>query len=437
MKEKNKYIIGIKTIAIILVLILGVLLPNLILYRLPKDTYASSSFSSSIDTKLGKVTMQTQATNFKAGEIVPIEIYLNAENIISFGGYLNYDKSKFETVNVDTDIEKMVGWTIIEGDDVENVGSSIIIFSEKKQISNGKIATIYLTVKEDIVGETNIEINYMDMNNDQYENIEGDDYSLPSITLTVKGKAPDEGEENPPIDPPPIEEPEKEYSITYNTNIAGTVSNMPENAIKKEKKDYIISGIEPNIIGYKFEGWNTLSDGTGTTYLPGYIYDVDKELSLYAQWKEVPKLESLYLSSKAYKIGTTNITKYQEGDKYISRVTKETTLKDFISNLETNGDVVQVIKQDGQVLAEGEFVGTGMKLVITKGTESIELNIAVKGDLSGDGKITVTDLSTLNQTILKTVTLQNEYRVAGDLDENNDITVTDLSTLNKMILKIL
>lgn len=433
MKGKNKYIISIKTIAIILVLILGVLLPNLVLYKMPKDSYASSRFNSSIDTKLGKIRIQTQATSFKAGDIIPIEIYLDAENIVSFGGYLNYDKSKFETFDVNSDVDKLAGWSVIQEEkEEEGVGTFIVTCTSKSPMSNGKIMTIYLTVKEDIIGDTNIEINYIDMVNRQYENIEGDDYSAPSINLTVKGEKPNEGE----IDPP-IEEPEKEYKIIYNTNTTLGVTDMPENEVKKENKSYIISGVEPHIIGYIFEGWNTASDGTGTIYLPGQIYNINKELTLYAQWKEVPKLQSLYLSSETYKIGNIDITKYQEGDKYLSRVTKETTLKDFISNLETNGDVVQIIKQDGEVLAESEFIGTGMKLVITKGTETIELKIAVKGDLSGDGKVTVTDLSALNQTVLRTISLQNEYKVAGDLDENTNITATDLSTLNKMILKIL
>ena len=70
-------------------------------------------------------------------------------------------------------------------------------------------------------------------------------------------------------------------------------------------------------------------------------------------------------------------------------------------------------------------------------TEKIELKIAVSGDLNGDGKVTATDLSTMNQTILKTTKLENEYKLAADLDENNNITATDLSTLNKMLLKIL
>ena len=65
------------------------------------------------------------------------------------------------------------------------------------------------------------------------------------------------------------------------------------------------------------------------------------------------------------------------------------------------------------------------------------MKIAVMGDLTGDGKVTATDLSTLNQTILKLITLENEFYIAADLDENNKITATDLSTENKILLKLI
>lgn len=433
MKNKNKIIIAIKTITLVLLLILGVLLPNLVLRKYPQKSYANSSFESNIQTTLGSITLKTSATSFKEGDIVPVEIYIGGENINGLNGSLSYDKQKFQTIDLSSDVDKLTGWGVTStGEDDLGDGIQFFVNNDKNACSNGILATIYFRVIEDIE-KTDISIKSLYICNTDYkDNIE--DGELPDITLTVEGKKP---EENPDIPTPPIEEPEKEYSITYNSNIVGTVSNMPGNAIKTENKDYIISGIEPNIMGYTFEGWNTKPDGTGITYQSGSIYSNDENLTLYAQWKQVTKLESLYLLSDTYKIGNIDITKYQEGDKYISRVTKETILKDFIDNLETNGDVVQVVKQDGQVLAEGEFVGTGMKLVITKGTEAIELKIAVKGDLSGDGKVTVTDLSTLNQTILKTVTLQNEYRMAGDLDESKEITATDLSTLNKMVLKVL
>lgn len=146
--------------------------------------------------------------------------------------------------------------------------------------------------------------------------------------------------------------------------------------------------------------------------------------------------DKLYLSSEIYKIGDNDIKKYEEGDKYISRVEKETTKNEFINNLSTNG-TIRILKEDGTELEEDGLVGTGMTIEVVKDEEKITMKIAVMGDLTGDGKVTATDLSTLNQTILKLVTLENEYHIAGDLDENDKITATDLSTENKMLLKLI
>ena len=58
MKKSDKYIITLKTIVIVLTLILGVLLPNMILKGSIRESYATSSFSSSVNTKLGTVTIK-------------------------------------------------------------------------------------------------------------------------------------------------------------------------------------------------------------------------------------------------------------------------------------------------------------------------------------------------------------------------------------------
>lgn len=137
-------------------------------------------------------------------------------------------------------------------------------------------------------------------------------------------------------------------------------------------------------------------------------------------------LEELKLSSDIYKIA----------DKYISRIEKETTKEKIISNIETNG-TIKIVKEDGTELNNNEIIGTGMMLEVTRYDEKIELKIAVMGDLSGDGKVTAQDLSTVNKSILEILTLENEYRIAADLDENDELTASDLSTVNKMVLGIL
>ena len=39
--------------------------------------------------------------------------------------------------------------------------------------------------------------------------------------------------------------------------------------------------------GYNFGGWNTKSDGTGTSYQPGATYSGNTSVTLYAIWKFV------------------------------------------------------------------------------------------------------------------------------------------------------
>ena len=190
-----------------------------------------------------------------------------------------------------------------------------------------------------------------------------------------------------------------EIVMQIKLNVKGDINNLKNTTIKL--KDIEIAGL-------------------------GNEIKADTEKTFEIGEKVNPNPEKLYLTSDIYKVG----------DKYISRITKETKLKDYINNLKTNGEIT-VAKEDGTKLTEEEYVGTGMKITVTKDKEKIELKIAVSGDLNGDGKVTATDLSTMNQTILKITKLENEYKLAADLDENNNITATDLSTLNKMLLKIL
>lgn len=143
--------------------------------------------------------------------------------------------------------------------------------------------------------------------------------------------------------------------------------------------------------------------------------------------------DELYLSSDTYKIGDNDIENYEDGDLYISRVVYNTTKEEFISNLDTNGDII-ILKPDGTELQDGELVGTGMTLNVTKDTDVIDLQIAVMGDLDGNGKVTPTDLSAMNHVILKTVTLENEYFIAADMDENGKVSATDLSEENRIII---
>lgn len=72
------------------------------------------------------------------------------------------------------------------------------------------------------------------------------------------------------------------WKISYDPN--GGTGSIPTQ-IRYEGSSVAISeptGIERN--GYKFNSWNTQSDGSGDTYKPGDIFEKDEELVLYARW---------------------------------------------------------------------------------------------------------------------------------------------------------
>ena len=138
--------------------------------------------------------------------------------------------------------------------------------------------------------------------------------------------------------------------------------------------------------------------------------------------------ENLFLKSNKYLIN--------ENDKIINKVSAETTLEKLKNNCSTNGKI-SVLNKNGKEISDSDFVGTGYKLKVLKDEESINLDIVVLGDISGDGKITATDLSDTNKACLGQIKLENIEFIACDLDENKKISVTDLSTLKQVLLGII
>ena len=72
------------------------------------------------------------------------------------------------------------------------------------------------------------------------------------------------------------------YTITYNAN--GGI-NTPASQQKAQGADLLITTNEPTLKGHKFIGWNTLADGSGLWYEAGGKYNIDENVTLYAQWK--------------------------------------------------------------------------------------------------------------------------------------------------------
>ncbi len=77
------------------------------------------------------------------------------------------------------------------------------------------------------------------------------------------------------------------YVISYDGNGA-TSGSVPPNQDKIMGTPLTLQNNTGNLVktGYNFTGWNTKSDGTGTSYAQGSSFSVDAATTLFAQWSE-------------------------------------------------------------------------------------------------------------------------------------------------------
>ena len=83
------------------------------------------------------------------------------------------------------------------------------------------------------------------------------------------------------------------YTVTYDANASqhqsGFVTGTPPNPVSLPQGTISLATNSGNLArqGFTFAGWNTLANGTGTTYAPGAAYNLTANVTLYAKW-EIP-----------------------------------------------------------------------------------------------------------------------------------------------------
>ena len=106
------------------------------------------------------------------------------------------------------------------------------------------------------------------------------------------------------------------HTVSYNANGG---SGAPGSQTKTYGVAMNVSSTRPTRTGYTFTGWNTASNGTGTTYAAGANYPHDQNggtVTLYAQWS----INSYYFDLNGYLDGSVvgNISGFGTADIYIN-----------------------------------------------------------------------------------------------------------------------
>ena len=132
---------------------------------------------------------------------------------------------------------------------------------------------------------------------------------------------------------------------------------------------------------------------------------------------------------------TFDSDKYLIKDGYILNIRPKvddiegTTVKEFKTNINTN-QIIQIVNKDGVPMKNTDLITTGSKVIVG---ENQEYTFIVKGDVDGNGAITLTDFAQVKLHCIGKNMLSGDALKAADINQSDSITITDLAQL-KLIL---
>lgn len=129
-----------------------------------------------------------------------------------------------------------------------------------------------------------------------------------------------------------------------------------------------------------------------------------------------------------------NNSKIKLTDNNITSI-KHDTASSIIIDLLTNHGAKKVVVKNAskKEVSKNTTIGSGFIISITNEKETKDYTVIIKGDTSGDGKITILDLLEVQKHIKKSSLLTSTYLKAGDTSGDNKITILDLLEIQQHI----
>ena len=171
--------------------------------------------------------------------------------------------------------------------------------------------------------------------------------------------------------------------------------------------------------GKKFEGWE---DENGNKIDSIYIEDITDNYPRPI-WTDDPD---------AYYVDPKNSDILYQYD-YIIKIKPGTKVDDLLDDIDTNGDK-RIKDKYGNELGDNDKVKTGDILEIEYEGEIHIYELVVRGDVNGDGLVSLIDLSFINQHMIGKIKLTGVKEKAADVNFDYRISLIDLSFVNQHMI---
>lgn len=179
----------------------------------------------------------------------------------------------------------------------------------------------------------------------------------------------------------------------------------PSNPVKAADKNYV----------YSFSHW---VDGSGNRFVENMTYMPAGNVTYTAVFTKTANSGgtggSTGGSTGGGTGGNTGTNTPKPSGNYLTGVSPSTS----VSAMNSAGYTIY----NGSAKVTSGLVGTGMTAVSSSAT----VTIVVTGDVSGDGKITITDVVKLQKSVVGSGSLSGAYAKAADINGDGKVTITDV-----------
>ena len=175
----------------------------------------------------------------------------------------------------------------------------------------------------------------------------------------------------------------------------------PSNPVKAADKNYV----------YSFSHW---VDGSGNRFVENMTYMPAGNVTYTAVFTKTANSGGTGGNTGGSTGGSTGGETPKPSGNYLTGVSPSTS----VSAMNRAGYTIY----SGSTKVTSGLVGTGMTAVSSSAT----VTIVVTGDVSGDGKITITDVVKLQKSVVGSGSLSGAYAKAADINGDGKVTITDV-----------
>lgn len=175
----------------------------------------------------------------------------------------------------------------------------------------------------------------------------------------------------------------------------------PSNPFKSADSSYV----------YSFSHW---VDGSGKRFVEGRTYMPAGDVTYTAVFTKTANSGGTGGNTGGSTGGSTGGETPKPSGNYLTGVSPSTS----VSAMNRAGYTIY----NGSTKVTSGLVGTGMTAVSSSAT----VTIVVTGDVSGDGKITITDVVKLQKSVVGSGSLSGAYAKAADINGDGKVTITDV-----------